>query len=1276
MSIHLRAGSSLPRITEIDYGVIESLSPHQLTRLLKTLLHLETRRHQIATSCSFVSLKIDVKDGGEDGRVEWSGDPAATNRIRNRLTIYQSKAQKRMGPADFARACLNTAKEMTEFSDVPTRVKHRLLEAVCKRGAYVFFCGSALNKDQKEAAIAEIKKTLIKEGVDNAENSEFEIVDGNQIADWCNDFLSAALLALEMSGRPAPIELRTWWEWLKLEKPQFNFYDDDLQGKIAMLTKSASQPGCEVRIIGLPFMGKSRFVLESLGQDDYLKNQVIYFDSDVSSPNEIGSLLTNCIERCLFGIVVIDNCSLELHKRLAKIVKQSGSLISLITIGSDPEEISGVDRIDIEPSPIVVKKILTQSYGSSLHSADFERIVDFAQGFPGMAVLLANAQLKNDTKYGEITDDAMLQRLLGSVGAENEAKSVIQACSLFKSIGFDDQVVAERLFVAEQFTGLDGEEFFGYAQDFCCRRIMQRVGSYAIVVPRPLALRLAGDWWKRCSLEKARKLVESDMPPRLMNAWADQTALLDYLPTVQKIADKLFEANGPFGRAEVLNTDSGSRLFRSFVTVTPISAIQGLSYAFNDLTQADLIKVGPGRRNLVWALEKLCFNRDTFGRAAPLLMRFAAAENETWHNNATGQFAQLFRIALPGTAAPLSDRLPVIDAALADPRYKTLGLLAIGEALRSGHFSRMSGSELQGSKPVQLDYQPKDLTEVYWYWHQCIDRLIPYLALVDELGDNARHQLAATMHGLLKHRLFDVVYECATAIQGYPGFWKEGYDQLTHSIQRLKADWTTSDIKLMSSTEKMLQPKDWASQIFAFVSEASFHSSSIDESGNHRDDSKIKAERFAEVCKRLWPEWFSSLSLLFAGKQNYGFDFGAELGKDFVDPKSFIHASLECLRSIPFDQANIAVLAGFLKGVGSEELRRDCLATIKDDDGLIGFYTPMLTLTRVEEADLSSLISLAKTGRIRSQQLQMLAYGSVLSHLPIPPLTDFLGKLTELPGGERIALDIVFMYCFGHPDRWLPCKSIMRSLLLSINVSATTVGDNSLDYYHWEQTVTQLLKFDDGVDEELVKHITDQIINSSSTESDVSWNRYANAFRPLLQLLLSDKYRYVSWSLIGPALLSDDYLLQMHMQMLLGDLFEPITDRKTNTLIDSMPVDFVLAWCSTDSRAAAFAARTIKVIEEHAGSHKLTVLARTILTKFGDDEQVLRSFSLNLGSVGGVGSMEPQYRAQISAIQELLSGTSPKLQEWAQKQIKSAEHEAEHARKRHEEFTGGIYDSS
>jgi hypothetical protein len=81
------------------------------------------------------------------------------------------------------------------------------------------------------------------------------------------------------------------------------------------------------------------------------------------------------------------------------------------------------------------------------------------------------------------------------------------------------------------------------------------------------------------------------------------------------------------------------------------------------MDRQSLLNFKEGRRDVIWALERLAEHAELFLPAAALLLALAEAENERWSNSATGVFAGLFSLAY-GEAAPTEltpdYRLPVL----------------------------------------------------------------------------------------------------------------------------------------------------------------------------------------------------------------------------------------------------------------------------------------------------------------------------------------------------------------------------------------------------------------------------------------------------------------------------------------------------------------------------------------------------------------------------------------------------------------------------------------
>ena len=146
------------------------------------------------------------------------------------------------------------------------------------------------------------------------------------------------------------------------------------------------------------------------------------------------------------------------------------------------------------------------------------------------------------------------------------------------------------------------------------------------------------------------------------------------------------------------------------------------------------------------------FPRDSFDIGAKLLLRLAAAENETWSNNATGQFARLFPPILGNTAADGEERLDFLDEAMAAKEATWDAVIVEGliAGCRTSGFSRMVGPEAHGSRPALEPWFPPDKRAASAYLTGCVDRLSRFAKLPSDVGAKARAGLGYLLDFLLR----------------------------------------------------------------------------------------------------------------------------------------------------------------------------------------------------------------------------------------------------------------------------------------------------------------------------------------------------------------------------------------------------------------------------------------------------------------------------------------------------------------------------------------------
>jgi hypothetical protein len=910
----------MPTLLECSYQDIQLLSPLELTRLLRRLLYIEAKLAGFAASAVQASLKIDVPDGGEDGRIEWKGGPGETNWFPARLCLFQSKATA-LGPS----ACKG---EMV--IEGTKQLKPRIEEVLDSGGAYVLFYGRSCNTEQQAPRIAAIREALREAGKSYADSCAISIYDANRIAAWASQHLSAIVHVFAAAGKPLPPSLENWTSWSRFGAfARFAYVAGDATRDAAIsqvrahLSKSHRNAA---RLVGLSGLGKSRLALEMFRppaaangdpEQQALSDRVAYINADEAGQEQLLRAVHAWRREGVHGILVVDNCDKELHNKVESHVKHEDSKLSLLTIGPEPESSASSSEnfpyIQLGPADNSVIAAMLKQHHGALRDADIDFIVkEVARGFPQMAVLVADARLEKRDVHSAV-EDSLLRRLLGTpADDESAAFQVIRHCALFEHLGIAEGVSEEYKWVA-RFAEINPDRFYEQVEKFKDRGILSKHGNFVQVRPAPLAMRLAADWWRQCSPEKATRLIEGDIPERLAEALCERIRVLDYVPAVRQFVEDLCGEQRPFGQAKVLNSELGSRLFRSLVEVNPAATAMALKRAFADWSIEDLQKVESGRRNLVGALEKLCFWKATFPVAAPVLLSFAAAENEDWSNNSTGIFLGLFKVLLSGTQAEPRDRFAIIDYAMAQPdgRCKALAVRALGSALQTGNYIGTRGPEQQGSRFPEQEWRPKYYKQAFEYWGEALVRITKIaLGSDSSLAKLAQNEVSHHIRSLVAvGRVKELDHALGPIIDHLEGFWPQALEQI-QNIKEYDFDRIPDEGKAaVARWEEQLQPRTFAKRLALIVTEAPWEHRR-DTSGTHVDVAAEKASGLAEKIAHQIDELLPLLPMLLTGAQRKAFPFGFRLAQALTDAEPVVFAALTAFTHVDPAKANPSLISG------------------------------------------------------------------------------------------------------------------------------------------------------------------------------------------------------------------------------------------------------------------------------------------------------------------------------------------------------------------------------
>lgn len=1245
-------------IFRVDSQDITDLNDVQLTKLLKLLLHLEARSSGISETAVDVALNITVADGGEDGRIKWNAGPDETNYLPCKFCQFQVKATH-MGPADCANEIVNR----------DGSIKDMIADALDNGAAYILFTSKMLNTYQKTERILRIREKLVELGKAYAGTVTIDIYDAAKIEGWVNKYISSVVAVLNWVGRPFERGLKTWNDWSQYDEyDRFCFVVDDERAKVlANLRALIGQRKKCARILGLSGLGKTRLAFEIFRESEQyadLCKRVVYLDASTSI--FIAGLVSDWIQRGLEGIVVVDNCEISLHEKLRKEIQRADSKLSLLTLDYNLERASNTVVVQLKQmADEYVKKMLEPVYGDQIQ--DLDRIVAFAQGFPQMAVLLADARLEQEPEMGRLTDDDLAHKMLWGGREHNEKdEKILKGCALFDKFGLDDEVSEEYEFIASNVVEVDSGEFYECIKRFEERGLIDRRGRFAKLVPKPLAIRLAAEWWRRTRPQKQFELIDSEMPGALVESFCDQISRLDFLPEVKALTEGLCGQQGPFGQAEVILSDRGSRLFRSFVEVNPVATSRALSKILSTLTEDSLIAIdGDIRRNLVWALEKLCFHEECFEESTSSLLLLAAAENESWSNNATGYFKQLFRPFLSGTEAPPDLRIKLVDEAFASSResIRRLAVVALGEAIDTYGGSRAIGAEYQGSGEPLKEWRPKVWGDVFSYWEQALVRLCNLVLQADPLASEAKLVIARHIRGLMQKgqvSILDTIIKQIVEVDG--PFWPEALDSIKDSLRYEGNSMPVKGKDALDDWIVLLTPLDLRQRLRLYVTNPPFE--------HEKDSDGQYVDIAAQNAKALGIELASDLDAvvpyleaLLIGDQRQAYWFGFNLVNDSNAWDVFLKRVIDVVAKI--ESPNMNLLLGMLNGiyVSDHSAWEAIVEDISSRDALLPFYASIITSGEVKPTQLNKLLKLVSENKINSLSLHIFTHGKSLGHLSSEIVSQFVLEFASISDEAAwIALEILSMYCHGDAKRREQNKFTFKTIVLKVPIDNKN-KHSQLDVHHWHNVVDSLLGTEGA---EFALSISLKILESCSKK--LAYSDILHAIKPTIRKIFK-LYGAEVWPLFAETINRAEPFKKYRLTQLLNA--EDRFDKTEPSALAELPEDLLREWCIQEpTNAPEFVAGATDIL---LVTGEISPRARFLIDKFGDNERVLSALSANMGSFSWTGSLVPYYQRELAAMETIKGHKRIEVREWVKRRVEYLNKMIELEKLRDEEHNWGVY---
>ena len=1105
----------------IPIPTLTQLGPADAVEFFRNLLWDEAFRTGVSGHLIDVPDCINVGDGGLDAYIE-QAKPSDIGVIPRGTSGFQVKSSGKWSEG----AC---QKELHVGGKLANLLKPEIAKLLGRNGTYVLVLFLEVTPRTHKAFRDAIVQDLRRVGYGKP---KVRVYTANQLQSFARVFPALVLCASRRSGESFFCH-NTWAGHFSMRVPMIYVSDEARDLHMSAVRKGLRQPDgtCPVfRISGLPGIGKTRFTLETLCLDD-LKNRVVYVE-------DAQTLLNSGLYRelqdndNLSAVLVVDNCDLGQHRQLVNAFAGRGQRLALVTLSYEKGEVPRPTKV-VDLNPLERDRIaeIIAGHASGLPSDVVSRLAQFADGYPRIAVLLADSYVRESPTSESlisVKDDELMNRLISSAPVYlkefTDTEKVLTGLSLFGKVGFKDDVEAESIWVANEICKVPSGDFKRIVADQKSRGVVQ--GEYYVyVTPFMLRVYLLRKWWQVHGLtrETFDGLV-AGMPGALR---ADMTTrLFEHIPYIAgtdagtEFVKAILSKDGMFADGSLLESELGSTFFRKLAEADPGAALACLQQTIGMWPKDRLLLFTTGRREIVWALEGIAIWRDYFQGAARLLLALGEAENETFSNNASGVFAELFSPG-PGAVAPTEaqpqERLPILEEAL-DSNSKERRLLALraaDQALETNSFTRMVGAEYQGLSRLPDRWSPKTYGEL-WDAYRRVWELVR--TRLDKLPPDEQQKAAGVLfdnvRGILRiSSLGNTAVDTLAQLANNPHVGvKSVLQQVIRILRHGSQEFPSGIVDRLCKLEEDLTGNDFHSLLRRYVGMSLMedgldeHGKRVDRSGPHISSLASQAVANPDI---LGPD----LGWLVTEEARNGYRFGYELAK--ADPCFQLLDRLVDAQRNAKENGSAYFLGGYFHYLAEVDASRwEVLMDRLAVDAGMRVWIPELTW-RSGLTDRAALrvLDLATEGAIETGQFRVFGYGGELEKLSEEVFMKWIDFLLGTSKSEDGAIALDFYHSYYRrlrPSISLPARRTIEMLVKPVFVNPPAGSRfDTMANYHWVELAKAIFE----TNAELALQLADRILAHLDSD-DAIFKRYDSEVDELLNSL-AESHPNEMWGLIG-----------------------------------------------------------------------------------------------------------------------------------------------------------------
>lgn len=1047
----------------------------------------------------------------------------------------------------------------------------------------------------------------------------------------------------------------------ELRVNKYTFLTNDAYNKI--IAELRGDEYQYIRLSALSGFGKTRLLYQSFINDKNvlvpMGSHAYYCDTYPNNRivlNEIKSVVENNPTKQ--GLIILDNCDWSLISQVINYMSGTDTQMRLIGVDNNPYEGSEMPLChSILIRPDIIKDQVDAYIDKQLPLPQYyelkEDVKTLADGYPCMAYSLIETCLREGSVSISSIDN-LVKRMLrdGDSEVSDDYQIVLQAMALFQPMPTQkgNKDAYSYIVNSRYITHLESTDEMFRRDKF--RRVIRKYSPMLIepsadwlrVRPYPLAIRLIQEWFEVMSdeslLEKLAQEIKQQpdhVSKLLTNSICKRIeGMQDSIPA-QSLVEKLTKpGEGSFCSEKVVCSEMGSRLFLAMATVNPEKVAKSLRYLFqNKETEWLRENVKDNvRRNLVWALNKLCFAKESYADAVLVMAQFAMAENETWSNNSKSGISQLFPVQLPDTEVNLDVRFGTL-VQLWDMGYRELALQSINVAFKNGNFVRMGGAEKFGWRHRD-SYFPKTYGEIFRYWTKCKDLLLTWyqqdksiLPEVCKIAEN--HVRDWRDYGLMKAYLFPLIDALAPDMEWK---WKKMYELLCQVVRFRKKEFTEESMAVVRGYIDKLAPTLFADTLL-YTSRKVFDSDEDYRTAGHRLMEPLAARFIEEEIYKNPAE----VRALVAMEHGEGF-FMEELKARLSD--SQLQQLLDTIWIVVEEQKNefvSPIVNGILIHFREKESVQQFITKLWKCDYPTAYVRALAAIEDESMHSYMHLLELNHDGKLPYSQIEV--YMGALWGLANEQMQIILPSLMEnFPDEKESILDFVMRHRYWTEALGDYMHTCVRQLLLTCRWT-NDYGFGNRDRITLIESYLQKYKEKDVDFGVQVNKRLIEILGGSSSHDD--------GFSELYAELLQEPYQSAIWEDFTDAV-SHNFAFFYHVQFEIGSGF----DFGAGPLFQYVSDERLKAWCKKDPENVPPRLANMAPVFNYGENGVKTDLSdflKWIIEEYGEREDVLSCISSNMGTMSWEGSTIPLLRDMIQYLQPYTLHRYPTVRQWAQDRI-------------------------